>query len=261
MALAVEQLTVAVADKVILENVNLSFPEGKITSVIGPNGAGKSTLLKAAAGLNSHYKGHVTLDGQDINEISRNALAHKLAVLPQGMQTPADISVEQLVDYGRFPYRSWLKRGNQQEDKEAVEWAMEATKIQHLRKQQVSSLSGGERQRTWIAMALAQRPEILLLDEPTTYLDIAHQLEVLEIVRSINEKWGMTIIMVLHDLNQAAKYSHNLVVVKNKGIIKEGTPSEVLTVEFLAEVFGVKAEPYVNEKGHTILNPVEVLNR
>lgn len=259
MALAVENLTVKVVDKTILDTVSVTFPSGKITSVIGPNGAGKSTLLKAAAGINENYSGRVLLDGEEIKKISRSELAHKLAVLPQGMTTPSDITVEQLVDYGRFPYRSWFKRGNPQEDKEAVEWAMTATKIQHLRHQQVSSLSGGERQRTWIAMALAQKPEILLLDEPTTYLDIAHQLEVLEIVKEINQKWGMTIIMVLHELNQAAKYSHNLVVISNKGIRAEGTPKEVLTKEFLAEVFRVDAEIYRNSKGEELLNPEAVI--
>lgn len=259
MALSVENLTIEVAEKIILQNVSVTFPENKITSVIGPNGAGKSTLLKAAAGINSNYKGTVFLDGEDIRKINRSNLARKLAVLPQGMQTPADITVERLVDYGRFPYRSWFKRGNPQEDKEAVEWAMNVTHIQHLRHQQVASLSGGERQRTWIAMALAQRPEILLLDEPTTYLDIAHQLEVLEIVRQINRDWGMTIIMVLHDLNQAARYSHQLVVVKDRGIFAQGESKKVLTVPFLAEVFGVKAETYRSADGDELLNPESVI--
>lgn len=259
MALSVENLVIEAGDKLILDGVNVTFPEGRITSVIGPNGAGKSTLLKAAANINSNYKGRVLLDGEDIRSIKRSDLARKLAVLPQGMTTPSDITVEQLVDYGRFPYRSWFKRGNPQEDKEAVEWAMQVTNLGHLSKRQVASLSGGERQRAWIAMALAQKPRILLLDEPTTYLDIAHQLEVLEIVRKINMDWGMTIIMVLHDLNQSAKYSHNLVVIKDKGIRAEGSPQDVLTKEFLAEVFGVRAESYRNAMGEEILNPVAVI--
>lgn len=259
MALSVENLTIEVAEKIILQNVSVTFPEKQITSVIGPNGAGKSTLLKAAANINTNYKGTVLLDGEDIKSINRSSLARKLAVLPQGMQTPADITVERLVDYGRFPYRSWFKRGNPQEDKEAVEWAMNVTHIQHLRHQQVASLSGGERQRTWIAMALAQRPEILLLDEPTTYLDIAHQLEVLEIVRQINRDWGMTIIMVLHDLNQAARYSHQLVVVKDKGIFAQGESKKVLTVPFLADVFKVQAETYRSADGNELLNPESVI--
>lgn len=259
MALSVEKLTVDVADKTILQDVSLVFPHGKITSVIGPNGAGKSTLLKAAAGINSNYKGKVLVDGENIKRINRSKLARTLAVLPQGMQIPNDITVERLVDYGRFPYRSWFRRGNPQEDQDAVEWAMSVTRVQHLRKQQVSSLSGGERQRAWIAMALAQKPQILLLDEPTTYLDIAHQLEVLEVVKKINKDWGMTVIMVLHDLNQAAKYSHELVVVKDRGIFAQGAPRDVLTPKFLSDVFGVKAVPYRSETGDVILNPVAVM--
>lgn len=261
MALSVEKLTIDVADKTILQDVSLMFSPGKITSVIGPNGAGKSTLLKAAAGINSKYKGNVLVDGENIKKINRSKLARTLAVLPQGMQIPSDITVERLVDYGRFPYRSWFRRGNPKEDQEAVEWAMSVTRVQHLRKQQVSSLSGGERQRAWIAMALAQKPQILLLDEPTTYLDIAHQLEVLEVVKKINKDWGMTVIMVLHDLNQAAKYSHELVVVKDKGIFAQGSPNDVLTPAFLSDVFGVKAVKYRSESGDEILNPVSVISK
>lgn len=258
MSLEVKGLYVTIGDKIILENADVTFSDGKITSVIGPNGAGKSTLLRAASGINEKIKGQVLLDGRDIHSYRRPSLAKKIAVLPQSSVTPSDITVEQLVDYGRFPYRSWLKKSDSKEDREAVEWAMEATRINLLRKRQVSSLSGGERQRAWIAMALAQKPEILFLDEPTTYLDIAHQLEVLEIIRSINKEWGMTIIMVMHDLNQAARYSHELVVVKDKSIYQQGSPDKVLTKKFLADVFRVRAKVFTGPDGGIIFNPVSV---
>lgn len=258
MSLEVKGLYVTIGDKIILENADVTFSDDKITSVIGPNGAGKSTLLRAASGIYENIKGQVLLDGRDIHSYSRPSLAKKIAVLPQSSVTPSDITVEQLVDYGRFPYRSWLKKSDSKEDREAVEWAMEATRINLLRKRQVSSLSGGERQRAWIAMALAQKPEILFLDEPTTYLDIAHQLEVLEIIRSINKEWGMTIIMVLHDLNQAARYSHELVVVKDKSVYQQGSPDKVLTKNFLADVFRVRAEVFTGPDGGIIFNPVSV---
>ena len=258
MSLEVKGLYVTIGDKIILENADVTFSDGKITSVIGPNGAGKSTLLRAASGINENIKGQVLLDGRDIHSYSRPSLAKKIAVLPQSSVTPSDITVEQLVDYGRFPYRSWLKKSDSKEDREAVEWAMEATRINLLRKRQVSSLSGGERQRAWIAMALAQKPEILFLDEPTTYLDIDHQLEVLEIIRSINKEWGMTIIMVMHDLNQAARYSHELVVVKDKSVYQQGSPDKVLTKKFLADVFRVRAEVFTGPNGGIIFNPVSV---
>ena len=162
MSIEAKNLSVTINDKVILEGINATIPNGKITSVIGPNGAGKSTLLKAVAGINSNYGGQVIIDGIDLKKIKRKELARKLAVLPQGMQAPPDVTVEQLVDYGRFPYRSWFKKSNQIEDEEAVEWAMSETNVSHLRHRQVMSLSGGERQRAWIAMALAQKPEILI---------------------------------------------------------------------------------------------------
>ena len=259
MSIEAKNLSVTINDKVILEGINATIPNGKITSVIGPNGAGKSTLLKAVAGINSNYGGKVIIDGIDLKKIKRKELARKLAVLPQGMQAPPDVTVEQLVDYGRFPYRSWFKKSNQIEDEEAVEWAMSETNVSHLRHRQVMSLSGGERQRAWIAMALAQKPEILILDEPTTYLDIAHQLEVMEIVKRLNENWGITVVMVLHELNQAVKYSDYLVVVKDKGIYTAGAPDKVMNETFLKEVFGVRAEVFSNERGEQILTPVEVL--
>ena len=258
MAIEVKDLAVEINDKLILENVSVSVPEKKVTSVIGPNGAGKSTLLKVMGGINTSYSGKVFIDGVDIRTIRRKAFAQKLAILPQGMQTPADVTVRQLVDYGRFPYRSWFK-SHKKEDEKIVDWAMEETQVSDLANRQVMSLSGGERQRAWIAMALAQKPEILLLDEPTTYLDIAHQLEVMEIVTRLNKDLGLTVLMVLHDLNQAVKYSDYLVVIKDKGVYTTGSPEQVMNAALLREVFSVKGETFTNSQGATILSPVEVV--
>jgi iron complex transport system ATP-binding protein len=166
-----------------------------------------------------------------------------------------------LVDYGRFPYRSWRGGSKSGADSEAVEWALEETGMQDLCDCQVMALSGGERQRAWIAMALAQQPDILLLDEPTTYLDIAHQLEVMQIIARLNSEEGMTIIMVLHDLNHALHYADELVVIKDHGIYAQGAPAEVLTVDMLAQVFGVKADVFRSQQGAMILSPVALLDK
>ena len=248
MSLEVKGLYVTIGDKIILENADVTFSDGKITSVIGPNGAGKSTLLRAASGINEKTKGQVLLDGRDIHSYSRPSLAKKIAVLPQSSVTPSDITVEQLVDYGRFPYRSWLKKSDSKEDREAVEWAMEATRINLLRKRQVSSLSGGERQRAWIAMALAQKPEILFLDEPTTYLDIKGQRHFMNMVLSLKEQ-GKTIILVLHDLAQALRISDTLVIMQDRKIAATGTPKECLRQHIIEDVFDVRLKSFSDDDG------------
>lgn len=259
MALTVEKLNVKLGHRVILQDLSVSFPTGKRTAVIGPNGAGKSTLLRTAAGLNGNYHGSIQLNGIDIRTISRRAMAQKLAILPQGATVPVDTTVKQLVDYGRFPYRSWFHLGNAQKDREAVEWAMAVTKVEQFANRQLQTLSGGERQRAFLAMALAQQPEFLLLDEPTTYLDIAHQLEVMEIVTHIKEQYGMTVIMVLHDINHALQYADELAVLTNHQIIAQGAPQDILTVDMLAKVFHVKADIFTNSQGAAVLSPVELV--
>ena len=257
--LEVRNLSIGIEGKQILRNICLSFPEGKRTAIIGPNGAGKSTLLKALAGLNSSYEGEILLDGQELRRIGRKKLSQQLAILPQGMTAPADITVERLVDYGRFPYRSWLRSSNGKDDRAAVEQALAETKLLHFRNRQVTELSGGERQRAWIAMALAQQPKLMLLDEPTTYLDIAHQLEVMQILTKLNYEHQMTIIMVLHDINHALQYADELVVIKDHGIFAQGSPKEILTVQLLAEVFGVRADIFTNSRGAAVLSPVAIV--
>ena len=257
---SVSHLEVAIKDKAILKNLSLDFPLGRRTAIIGPNGAGKSTFLKALSGLNTAYEGKITLDGEEIRRMGRQNLAQKLAILPQGLQAPPDTRVETLVDYGRFPYRSWHGGSRDAKaDREAVEWALSVTKLEPFRHRQVMTLSGGERQRAWIAMALAQQPQILLLDEPTTYLDIAHQLEVMNLVEAINRKYKMTVIMVLHDINHALQYADELVVIKEGRLFAQGSPDKILTVDMIEEVFGVRADIFKNSQGAAVLSPVEIV--
>mgnify|MGYP000910674356 FL=1 len=261
MALETKNLTVTIEKHTIIKDINLTLNPGRRTAIIGPNGAGKSTLLKALSQLNTHYQGEVLLDGVDVKTIGRQRLSQRLAILPQGAQAPPDVTVGALVDFGRFPYRSWLRPGDPKADREAVEWALERTHLHGFLNRRVMGLSGGERQRAWIAMALAQQPEILLLDEPTTYLDIGHQLEVMNIVEEINRDYQMTVIMVLHDINHALQYADEIVVIKNHGIFAQGTPREILTVDMLGEVFGVKADIFVNSQGISVLSPVSLVRR
>ncbi len=248
-ALTAQDVSVRWNDKSILEHISLSISQGKRTAVIGPNGCGKSTLLKLLSGLNRQYEGTVCVEGRDIRKIPRKELARRLAILPQGAAVPADMTVEELVSYGRFPYRSAFFRGNAKRDKEVIETVMEKTRICHLASRMVQNLSGGERQRAWIAMALAQEPHILLLDEPTTYLDIAHQLEVMQTVSELNRKEKITVVMVLHDINHARMYADEVIVIKDKGVYAQGTPKEILNVENLAAIFGVRAKRYHDEDG------------
>ena len=259
MSVNVKNLSVEIEGKEILHNVDIEFTEGKRTAIIGPNGAGKSTLLRVLAKLNTSYAGQILMDGEDIRDISKKKYARRLAVLPQGLSAPADVTGGALVDYGRFPYRSWHSGSRNEDDINAVDSAIRYTKLEALRDRQVMSLSGGERQRAWIAMALAQQPDYLLLDEPTTYLDIAHQLEVMDIVRQMNREHGITVIMVLHDINHALQYADEIVVIKNHGIYAHGVPNDVLTVDMIGRVFGVKADIFRNSLGASVLSPVSLI--
>lgn len=261
MKLSTQNLSVAIEGKSILENVSVEFAEGKRTAIIGSNGAGKSTLLRAISLLNEKFEGKILLDGIDIRSLGRKKLAQNLAILPQTTSAPPDLTVRRLVDYGRFPYRGMFTSSNPTEDRDAIDWAIEVTKLQPFQDRQLNSLSGGERQRAWIAMSLAQKPKILLLDEPTTYLDIAHQLEVMRIIREVNERYGMTVIMVLHDINHALQYADELVVIKNRGIFAQGSPREILTVRLIEEVFNVRADIFVNSQGVSVLSPIEIVSR
>ena len=258
MDLEVRGVKVAIDGKEILHGISAAFSTGRRTAIIGPNGAGKSTLLKALAAINTAYTGEVLLAGQEIRTMGRKEIAKKIGILPQGAAAPPDTTVYQLVDYGRFPYRGLFFR-DAKADREVVEWAMAAAHVEQLANRQVQTLSGGERQRLFLAMVLAQQPEILLLDEPTTYLDIAHQLEVMEIVERLNRDYHMTIIMVLHDINHALQYADEIIIIKDGTLKAQGLPAEVMTVDSLAATFGVKADIFVNSQGKKVLSPIELV--
>ena len=257
---SVQNLSIAIGKNTILQNININFREGKRTAIIGPNGCGKSTLLRAVAGLNRNYIGKVLLNGADMKNMPRRKIAEMLAILPQGVTAPADLTVRELVACGRFPYRSLFKREGKN-DAEIIETAMQKTHIAHLAGRFVATLSGGERQRAWIAMALAQQPQILLLDEPTTYLDIAHQLEIMQIITELNAQENMTVIMVIHDINHARLYADDVVIIKNKGVFAGGCPAEIITPPNLAEVFGVEAAVYKNGAQDEVIFPFALRNK
>ncbi|MDD3139297.1 MAG: ABC transporter ATP-binding protein [Lachnospiraceae bacterium] len=239
-AVVAESLAAGYTDGFCFKQLNLNIKQGKITTLIGANGSGKSTILKCMSRLISPKEGCVCLDGQSIFKMPTKAVAKRLALLPQNSKTPEGITVEELVENGRFPYRKNMSRMTA-EDRKIVEWAMEVCNIQEFAAREVDELSGGQRQRVWIAMALAQKTEILFLDEPTTYLDIAHQLDIMQLLSKLNKEQGVTIAMVLHDLNHAAMYSDCIVAIKDGEKICEGTPEEIITPKILAQVFDIKA--------------------
>jgi iron complex transport system ATP-binding protein len=229
------------SEGLVLQALDLSVAEGEVVALVGPNGSGKSTLLRALGRILKPKGGVVTLEGRSLAEWPTREVAQRLALLPQGPTLSNDLTVAELVWMGRSPHQGWLGLPNPG-DKDAVEWAARETSITPLLQRNVSSLSGGERQRVWLAMALAQQPRLLLLDEPTTFLDLSHQLELLELVRYLNAEHGLTVVMVLHDLNQAARYAQRVVVLNDGAVYGEGAPADVLTPETLREVFGIEAE-------------------
>src|SRR5690606_22084833 len=223
----------------VVESLSVSVPDGVVTSIIGPNGCGKSTLLRALARLIAPASGTVILDGEAIHRLPTKEVARRLGLLPQHPSAPDVIAVEDLVRRGRYPHRSLLQPMSAQ-DHAAVERALELAGVAHLRERAVDELSGGQRQRVWIAMALAQETPILLLDEPTTFLDIAHQIEVLDLVADLNDRRGATVVMVLHDLNHACRYADHVIAMSGGAIVASGAPAEVITAEVVREVFGLE---------------------
>ena len=222
----------------LLQSVSSHIPKGKITTIIGPNGSGKSTLLSLMARNNIPAAGTITLSERDIVDYKPKEFAKKIAVVHQQNEINMEVTVEKLVSFGRLPYKS-VFRGTTDEDEEAIDWALACTNLSEKRHNKLSALSGGERQRVWIALSLAQKTPILFLDEPTTYLDVFYQLEILELVHRLNREHGLTIVMVLHDINQAIRYSDHLIVMKSGGIIIEGKPTEIITEEIMKETYGV----------------------
>ncbi|ERI07494.1 ABC transporter ATP-binding protein [Aneurinibacillus aneurinilyticus] len=236
-----ESLSLAYVDRLIVEELNLKIPEGKVTALVGANGSGKSTILKAMARILQPKTGTVYLDGKAIHKQATKKVAQQLAILPQNPEAPAGLTVTELVSYGRFPHQKGFNTVKE-EDRRMISWAITVTGMNDFAERAVDNLSGGQRQRAWIAMALAQGTSILLLDEPTTFLDMAHQLEVLKLLKKLNEEESRTIIMVVHDLNHASRFADHVVAIKKGKVIEEGAPDEVMTHEVLSKVFGIEAD-------------------
>lgn len=234
--------------KIVINELDLKIPTGEFTMMIGSNGCGKSTLLKTLCRILPSRRGVITLNGRDLKKQSSKEIARQMAVLPQHPLVPSGIRVKELVAYGRFPYQKPMG-GLRKHDFEMIDWAMEVTGITEFKETPVDSLSGGQRQRAWIAMTLAQETPILLLDEPTTYLDMAHQLEILELLKKLNQEHHLTIVMVLHELNNAAKFATHLIGLKNGGIVFEGKPLDVITKENLKTLYNIDASLQLDTTG------------
>ncbi len=240
-SIATQNLAVAYEDHLVVDDLDMQIPHGRITTIIGPNGCGKSTVLKAVGRILKPKGGVVYLNGDDIRRLTTKEVAQKMAILPQSPQAPAGLTVGELVAYGRFPHQRGFGKLIS-EDKKIIQWALEVTRLTEFETTAVDNLSGGQRQRVWIAMALAQQTDLILLDEPTTYLDLAYQLEVLELLYRLNREQGCTIVMVLHDLNLAARFADYMIAIRGGDIIQHGTPEEVMTAEVLKETFHIDAE-------------------
>jgi iron complex transport system ATP-binding protein len=238
--LVADDLSLGYGDRTIIEHLDLAIHTGVITTVIGPNGCGKSTLLRSLGRLLKPKAGSVMLDGRAISSMKTKEVARTLGMLPQAPTAPEGLTVADLVSRGRHPHQSWIRQWSSDDEAEVAN-ALELTGVGDLADRPVDELSGGQRQRAWISMALAQGTDILLLDEPTTYLDLAHSIEVLDLVDRLHEELGRTIVMVLHDLNLALRYSDQLIVMKQGTIVTSGRPQDVISEELLLDVFGLEA--------------------
>ncbi|MFF5036703.1 ABC transporter ATP-binding protein [Nocardia salmonicida] len=239
--LQASELTLGYGPTTVVDGLDLDITGGTVTAVIGPNGCGKSTLLRAMARLMRPTGGHVQLDGKRIDRMSTKEVARVLGILPQSPLAPEGLTVADLVARGRHPHQRWYRQWSE-DDESAINEALTWTDMVEFADRSLDELSGGQRQRAWISMALAQNTDLLLLDEPTTFLDLAHQIEVLDLVRRLHAEAGRTVVMVLHDLNLAARYAHRLVAMRAGRVVAAGTPAEVLTEEVVAEVFGLRAK-------------------
>ena len=239
MMMHARSLSLSYDQELVLKNIDVNLMEGSITSIIGPNGSGKATLLKSLSRCLKPKEGDILYQGKPLQDYRTRELAKNIALLPQTPQIPMDDTVYDLVCRGRFPHTNWMGQLDKQ-DKHVVQWAIEATQLQNLMHREISTLSGGERQRAFIAMSLAQEPRLLFLDEPTAHLDIAHQFEILELIKELNRDMKIDIVMVLHDLNQAMQYADNLLVVCQKGIYAHGKTGDVMCEQLCEEVFGIE---------------------
>ncbi len=241
LTLTTRDLVLAYDDRPVIQSCSINITLGQTTCLIGPNGCGKSTVLKGLAGLIKPTSGQVQLNHKNLDTWSRKTLAKQLSLLPQNAIAPENISVEQLVNHGRYPHQGLLGKQTQA-DVDAVEWALDVTSMQHLRDRLFSSLSGGEKQRGWIALALAQQSNILLLDEPTTYLDMGHQQDILALLAQLNQDHKLTIVMVLHDINQASEYADRILAMHSGKIIADGTPENIISTSLVDKLFNLSVE-------------------
>ncbi|CEN77547.1 ABC transporter ATP-binding protein [Paraclostridium sordellii] len=236
-----KNLKVGYEEKIIIENLSLNIKKGEVVSIIGPNGCGKSTLLKSLSRMIKPVSGDIYIQSENIKSLKNKAISQKVCLLSQHNDAPGDLTVEELVYFGRIPHKKWYE-SKSKTDEELVNWAIENTGLIRYKNTPISSLSGGERQRAYIAQALCQKPDVLLLDEPTTYLDISYQLELMELVREINERLNITIVMVLHELNQASKYSDRLIIMKSGEIVSDGCPKEIINKEIIKKVYNIDCD-------------------
>lgn len=236
----IKNLDFAYEGKDFINNLNTQIEKGKITTILGPNGCGKSTLLNLIVHHLKPKGGTITLGGKNISVMSAKEIAKQMAMVHQHNSAPADLTVEKLVRFGRMPHQTMFSAEDENGD-EIVKWAMKVTNLENMAEKRVGRLSGGERQRAWIAMALAQKTDILFLDEPTTYLDIFYQLEILNLVRRLNREYNMTVVMVLHDINQAIQFSDNLIIMRGGKIHYSGPSEQGITQQRLMEVYGIRA--------------------
>ncbi|MDF2611132.1 MAG: transporter related protein [Lachnospiraceae bacterium] len=246
-AISVKNLSVAYEENLIIDGMNLTIPKGKISIIIGANGCGKSTLLKTIARVIKPKRGDIFINAKNIKQQKEKILAIQVAFLPQGPVCPSGLTVKELVAFGRFPYQKMVG-GLNSYDKDIIQWAIEETGLKEYADIPVDNLSGGQRQRAWIAMTLAQETDIIMLDEPTTYLDMSYQLEVLEVLERLNKQKSITIVMVLHELNHACRFAGNIIGLKQGKIICQGVPKDVITIESLKEIYGIDVKLQLNEE-------------
>lgn len=237
--LSTNSLTLGYGNQIIINELNISIPKGEVTVLIGGNGCGKSTLLRAMARLLNPMGGSVLLEGKAIDKLSTKKVAKKLSILPQSPISPEGLTVLQLVKQGRYPYQNWLNQWSKKDEQKVMN-ALKATGMEKLQNKPVDELSGGQRQRAWIAMTLAQDTETILLDEPTTYLDMTHQIEILDLLFELNQKEKRTIVMVLHDLNLACRYAHHMIAIKDQTVAAQGKPEEIMDSRLVEQVFSMK---------------------
>lgn len=240
-SLVTEKLTLSYGATTIIDELSVAIPMNKITVLIGANGCGKSTLLRSVARLLKPKNGAVLLDGEDVFHLSTKEVAKKLSILPQSPVAPEGLTVLQLVKQGRYPHQTWRKQWTEQDEKIVMD-ALKSTGMYDLQHKIVDGLSGGQRQRAWIAMTLAQDTDIILLDEPTTYLDLTHQIDVLDLLFELNRTQQRTIIMVLHDINLACRYADHIITVKARTIFEQGKPEDIMTAELVENVFDLKCQ-------------------